>query len=275
MFLTHPLTRDNPSRAWLRFVWWQMRSRLSNCVVVDWVGGTKFIAHRGMTGFTGNIYTGLHEAVDMFFVLHFLRPGDVFGDIGANVGSYTVLASGVVGARTIAFEPDPDVAEKLKKNIQINNLEGLVTVHQMAVGDEDGQIFFTVGMDTVNRVALEGDVEKRVVELSKLDSILGNMSPVMIKMDIEGFEEKAIAGARSLLTDPNLRVVAVETVSADITAKLAKAHFRPVYYDPQTRGISDNPWQDRGSNQLFVRDREFVVARVASAPTVSVLGKLI
>jgi hypothetical protein len=42
---------------------------------------------------SGNIYAGLHEFGDMAFVLHFLRAGDLFADVGANIGSYTVLAS--------------------------------------------------------------------------------------------------------------------------------------------------------------------------------------
>jgi FkbM family methyltransferase len=275
MFFTHPLTRDDLAGAWLRFAWWQARSRLSDRVVVDWISGTKFVAHRGMTGFTGNIYAGLHEAVDMLFVLHFLRPGDVFADVGANVGSYTVLASGVVRAKTVAFEPDPETAKKLKKNIILNNLEDLVAVHEMAVGAEDGLISFTVGKDTVNHIALKGDADIRTVPVVRLDSLCAEAPPIMIKMDIEGFEEQALAGANGLLAEPTLQVVAVETVSQEIITHLARAQFARVYYDPQARQLSDVPGRDHASNQLFVRDRAFVTARVTSAPAVTVLGKSI
>ncbi len=58
-----------------------------------------------MTGATGNIYAGLHEFDDMAFFLHLLRPEDMFADVGSNIGSYTILASGVVGAKSVAFEP--------------------------------------------------------------------------------------------------------------------------------------------------------------------------
>ena len=75
-----------------------------------------------MTGVTGNIYAGLHEFADMAFVLHFLRAGDLFADVGANVGSYTILASGVVGCRTVAFEPDPVTAAALERNINLNKI---------------------------------------------------------------------------------------------------------------------------------------------------------
>ncbi len=71
-------------------------------VIVHWIGGTRLAARRGMTGLTGNIYAGLHEFADMAFLLHFLRPSDLFADVGANVGSYTILASGVVRCPTVA-----------------------------------------------------------------------------------------------------------------------------------------------------------------------------
>ena len=96
----HPLTRDRKLRAFSRLLRWQVESRLRHEVIVPWVEGTRLAARRGMAGATGNIYCGLHEFEDMAFVLHFLRPGDFFADVGANIGSYTVLASGVCKART-------------------------------------------------------------------------------------------------------------------------------------------------------------------------------
>jgi hypothetical protein len=56
---------------------------------------------------TGNLYAGLHEFSEMGFLLHLLRQNDLFVDVGANLGSYTVLASAVCQARNIAFEPVP------------------------------------------------------------------------------------------------------------------------------------------------------------------------
>src|SRR6185295_2090869 len=96
--------------AWRRFLAWQISSRLLPEVVVPWVHGLRLGARRGMTGATGNIYAGLHEFHDMMLLLHFLRPGDIFLDMGANIGSYSLLAAGVAGATAHAFEPDPQTA---------------------------------------------------------------------------------------------------------------------------------------------------------------------
>ncbi len=79
-----------------RFLRWQLGSRLLRMpLLVPWVGNTSLVIEAGMTGATMNFYCGLHEAVDMALVLHALQPGDVFLDVGANVGTYTILASAV------------------------------------------------------------------------------------------------------------------------------------------------------------------------------------
>ena len=99
-FATHPLTQDAPLRAWARFTLWQVRSRLQDEIHLPWIGGQRLAVRRGMTGATGNIYVGLLEFPDMMFPLHFLQEDDLFLDIGANVGCYTILASGVCRAKT-------------------------------------------------------------------------------------------------------------------------------------------------------------------------------
>ena len=102
----HPLNRAGKAAAVARLVRWQLASRiLAQPVVLPFVNNTRLLVLRGMTGATGNWYGGLHECADMAFVLHALRPGDLFVDVGANVGSYTVLAAGAVQADAIAVEP--------------------------------------------------------------------------------------------------------------------------------------------------------------------------
>jgi hypothetical protein len=97
---SHPLGSRRPLSAYWRYARWQVESRLCAEVEFNWIEGAKLIARNGMTGATGNIYCGLHEFTDMAFLLHLLRPDDLFVDVGANIGSYTVLASAVCGART-------------------------------------------------------------------------------------------------------------------------------------------------------------------------------
>jgi FkbM family methyltransferase len=269
--LKHPLNRGRPVSAMVRYASWQIRSRLQVEVVVDWIEGTKLVARNGMTGATGNIYCGMHEYADMSFVLHLLKPGDLFVDVGANIGSYTVLASGVCGAQTEAIEPDPGTARHLRRNIAANGLESHVDLKVAAVGEETGTIAFTTGLDTMNRVAVAGDRDAQTVPLARLDDLLDGSAPVLIKMDVEGFETPALRGADETLNSPSLIALMLETVDDDAHAQLTSHGFEKFGYDPRLRKLID-PRLAIGSNLLFVRDRAKVEERVASAPRRIVSG---
>ena len=205
---------------------WQIWSRFRKESVFPWIGGTKLVIERGMTGATGNIYVGLHEFIDMIFLLHFLRPGDLFLDVGANVGSYTILASGVCKARTAAFEPDPDTARHLMTNIQVNSLNNIVTVYQVVVGAENVTVRFTLGLDTVNQVAGPHVASARVAPQKCLDNVLAGQNPTMMKIDVEGYEEEVLKGAQDALSNSALMAIELETVSENSHQMLTKYGFK-------------------------------------------------
>jgi len=270
-FITHhPLTRDRPLAALGRFARWQVESRIKRDVQFDWIEGSKLVVRNGMTGATGNIYCGLHEFADMAFVLHLLRPGDLFVDVGANIGSYTVLASAVAGADTISVEPDPGTMASLKRNIEANAIGERVSTVEAAVGANAGTARFTVGRDTVNRIASEADAGTRAVRVMRLDDLLAGRAPILIKLDVEGFEAEVLAGGRETLGKRSL--IAIETESRDpaVVDQLTGAGFHEVFYDPMSRTLSETVvWAQ--NNALFVRDRDRCLERLAQARRVRVL----
>jgi FkbM family methyltransferase len=268
----HPLTRKRPLPAIARFVTWQVRSRLQKDVEVSWIGGTRVIARNGMTGITGNIYCGLHEFYDMGLLLHLLRPGDLFIDAGANVGSYTLLASGVCGANTLAFEPDPDTAFFLRRNVEANGLGGRVAVHQVALGDETGEVDFTVGRDTTNQVVSGSEGPTRRVSVRRLDDFDGAERAILMKLDVEGFEDHVLAGAERVLSQPGLLAIQSEGQTPEIVATLGRHGFERAYYDPTSRTFSPTPIAEIATNGLFVRDLAALAERARAAPKRDVLS---
>jgi FkbM family methyltransferase len=269
---SHPLTRRAPVRALARVAAWQIRSRLEGEVIVPWIENQKLVVRRGMTGATGNIYGGLHEFPDMMFLLHFLRCGDLFLDIGANVGTYTVLASGVCKANTWAFEPDPKTILALTRNIEINGLQGLVKVHEMALGAAEQYVAFTIGLDTVNRVATMGEQHCRMVRQKPIDLLIEGSQPVFAKMDVEGYEMDVLRGAHQLLAKNSLQAIELETATPDIHNMLSAHQFTRAFYDPFKRLLSVTPVGLHASNALFVRDFALVNGRIRAAPKIRVLG---
>ena len=282
LIASHPLTRDRQLAAWLRFAKWQIDSRLSETLEVPWLEGQKLVMRRGMTAASGNIYLGLLEFMSMMLTVHLLRDEDLFLDIGANVGSYTVLASGVAGARTWAFEPDPGTCRDLARNVAVNGLGAKVVLHQVALGPEDGEVLFTSGDGAMNKVASDGDRHVQRVPQRRLDSLIGDESPIFIKLDVEGYEEQVLQGAARTLANPLLRLVALEGTSETTLRQLTENGFERGFYDPFTRVMQRQPNKlayDNGqwtlSNEFFVRDWPFVERRLSEARPVDILGQRI
>ena len=272
-FASHPLTCNAPLKAWARFASWQLRSRLQHEIVFQWIAGQRLAVQRGMTGATQNIYVGLHEFPDMMLLLHFLRKDDLFLDVGANVGSYTVLASGVCGAETWAFEPDQNTLRQLEQNINLNGLDALVTVHQCALGAEQGEVAFTVGRDATNRIASANDRNVRMTRLERLDNVIGCSDPIMIKLDVEGAEQGVLEGANALLANRSLKVVELETVTSASADILKRNEFEQAFYDPFDHELTREPIDLKSSNTLFVRDWPFVAGRLAGAKKIEIFGR--
>lgn len=258
-----------------RFCKWQIESRVRSEIIVPWVGGLRLAARRGMTGATGNIYAGLHEFADMAFILHFLRHEDLFVDVGANVGSFTLLASGVCKARTIAVEPDPEAMAVLRRNVDINGLHNYVVLKEAALGAEEGEVEFTIGLDTMNRVAKSGEGRTRRVSMRTLDSIVNVSPPIMIKVDVEGYEAAVFQGAKSVLNTQTLKAVITEGQKPDDVAPLLHAGFSQYEYDPFQRTLGVVTGRGLSNNALFLRDVEFAAGRVASSSSFEILGHTI
>jgi FkbM family methyltransferase len=274
-FSTHPLTRDAPIKAWGRFLSWQIKSRLQDEIVVPWIGGQRLAVRGAMTGATGNIYVGLQEFADMMFLLHFLRKGDLFLDIGANVGTYTVLASGVCRARTWAFEPDVEAAAALRRNIEINDLEPLATIHNYALGATNDVVAFTTGLGPMNRRALAGEQNARMTLQKTLDTIIDDQQPLLAKVDVEGYEDEVFRGAARLLATSSISALLIETVTNSLAKTLNGSGFCRLYYDPFTRTLAEQPKGAPAANHLFVKDIKALALRLSTARPVLVLGRFI
>lgn len=255
-----------------RFLKWQVQSRLQDEVIFDWIDGAKLVVRRGMTGATGNIYCGLHEYADMAFMLHLLREDDLFLDLGANVGSYTVLASKVCGAKSISVEPDPETLLFLQRNVDTNGIGDRVEIVETALGATSGTAHLSVGLDTTNKILADASDNSREVRLASLDSIVGDRRPTMIKMDVEGYEPEVLKGARQTLKMDSLLAVETETSDNDVITALTDAGFERWYYDPIHRELAREPRIISASNALYLRNLPNVQRRVAEASVRKILG---
>lgn len=283
---THPLNRDDKVKALIRFAKWQIGSRLvSEAVVHEWINGSRFLVKTGETGLTQNIYTGLHEFADMAFLLHFLRREDLFVDVGANAGSYTILACAAIGARGIAFEPVPGTYKRLVENVHLNHLAEKVKCINKGLGALEGSIPFTSESDTTNHALASGEHCDNVVmvEVTSMDAALHDASPALIKIDVEGYETLVLEGAQETLKKRTLHSVIVELNGSAtlygfdelrILELMFDHGFKSYSYDPKARKLINLDGKNmRSGNTLFVRDESFVVERLRSSPIFSIHGR--
>ncbi len=137
-----------------------------------------------------------------------LAPGDVFYDIGANVGFFTLVGARLVGpsGRVVAFEPVPWCARAVGRNIELNGFEH-AQIQQRAVGAADGSArLLVVGEASWSHLESTGrhaDVRDEIdVEVVSLDSLVaaGAIAPPdVLKIDTEGAELQVIEGARETI----------------------------------------------------------------------------
>ena len=285
---THPLSQKHPAKSIWRFLIWQMQSSFSpgKFIVKPFVGPVKFYARKGLTGITGNIYTGLHEFTDMGFLLHFLKPGDTFFDIGANVGSYTLLAAGISKAKTVTVEPIQATFSILSNNITLNNLADKVTLLNAGAGAQKGEIVFSINEDTTNHVIAADETTASgtiTVPVITVDSLLTNGSPQLIKMDVEGYETEVLKGMKETLALDSLKAIIIELNGSggrygfnedDIHALLLSNQFMPYSYDPFKRVLTEQPSYGT-SNTIYCRDLAFINARLKQATGISIMGQTI
>jgi FkbM family methyltransferase len=154
------------------------------------------------------------------------NEGDVLLDCGANVGMYTIWAAVTRKCRVYAFEPEAQNYAVLNRNIQLNDVASSVRAYCMGLSDVAG--LSVLNMDDMRIGGSNHSVGEALNFEHKpmrtqfvqgcyagtIDELVAAHAmpvPNHIKIDVDGFEPKVIAGARATLRDPALKSLLIET----------------------------------------------------------------
>jgi len=163
-----------------------------------------------------------------------LRPGQLFIDIGANHGYFSLLAAALIGpaGRVIAFEPNPRVFEQLQAHVTLNHFEARIRLESCALADtaqvsaalyvsqvasNSGLSSLTPNADTLARGGLSASATVPVTVETfdrwlAASGILATRVVIdLVKIDVEGAEERVITGMRETLRRGIIRALIVET----------------------------------------------------------------
>jgi FkbM family methyltransferase len=160
-----------------------------------------------------------HELPTLVACLNVFAPvieGGVVWDVGGNAGFYSALISQLTGpsGRVYAFEPVPSTFENMCANLRAAGVENVSPLN-LALSDRDGvlPISFDPSSDTTSSLEKTSGAACVEVRVAAGDSLVSSGEcepPVMLKMDIEGHELKALAGMKKLLARPECRAVLCE-----------------------------------------------------------------
>jgi FkbM family methyltransferase len=194
---------------------------------------------------TGGAYVrGEPEIATQQALVERLRPGMIFYDLGANIGYFSLLAARLVGAggRVYSFEPDAEVAARLRRNIELNESSNITVVEagvwsanttvcfvpSDASSPERGTGKFLVGQDRA------AGTQTRCVALD--DFVQSASPPDAIKCDVEGAELEALRGAKVLLeTQRPWMICEMHSKEND---RMAREFFGHLGYDVQSLDVN-------------------------------------
>jgi FkbM family methyltransferase len=216
---------------------------------------------------------------EMKFIEKFLRDGDQFIDIGANIGLYSLLALSCVGphGHVHSIEPNSTLSALLQKTKRANELKNW-SIHQVAVGEHNGATTLAnTGDDCTSHIDPDRKKSNSAeVEIVALQDYLPKEPYTMIKLDIEGYEPFAIRGMRDWLVQESPPVLQLELagysnkygISSDqFIGELEQLGYFLAVYCPNTNRLikTNKPWEIPSDNVLAIHSRSesFVLERIS------------
>ncbi len=231
------------------------------------------------------IYCGDFEWRERQFLAAFLRPGDVFVDIGANIGLYTLSAACRVGdsGHVYAFEPSSNAYHRLMANVQLSGF-GNVSCYQLALSDCVARVDMSIsldGYDAWNSLAQPIAGNSFAVEpvscitwedFAEEHQLAGRTT--LMKIDVEGWESHVLLGGYKRLSRTDAPVLQVEFTEkasqsagsscANLYHLLEELGYQMFTYDAKLRKLVPEPLRESYPyvNVLAAKRPEHIIARL-------------
>lgn len=253
-----PANRGARLRAAARVIGFDVRTRLLRRPTVAAIGDrSKIICYPGESNAPHAAYRNPPNPREMFVWRRYLRPGDLFVDVGSNIGIYTLFALDL-GAEVVACEPDAHNYARLLENLAYNRYNA--ETYNVAVADRPGTLRLSQGLDSLNHLVFDGSGVE--VPAMTLDDIIGDRRVTGLKIDVEGAERLVLEGARSLLASERVDLIQLEWAGVrsrgtlglgldDVSSILQRAGYR--FFRPDSRGCLRpvQPADDTAARDVF------------------------
>ena len=214
-------------KKWYHFWYWLRQGLIRDVEIID--GDRRYRFRCGtLREYSRCVKMFVKEPGTCDWIKNELKPGEIFYDVGANIGVYTILAAKTAGpgGKVFAFEPHSANFTRLLDNIVVNNLQDRVTACNFALNDQSG--FFTFNYRTNKAGTSDSQLSStQAVSLAEqhpqileskysasIDSLIASgkfAAPHHIKIDVDGNELLILRGMKDLLSSPQRpRTIQVE-----------------------------------------------------------------
>ncbi|MEM9046473.1 MAG: FkbM family methyltransferase [Pseudomonadota bacterium] len=189
-------------------------------------GRFRYLRHDIFIGASMRSY-GEYSEFELEFLLNLVAPEATVVEAGANIGSHTIPLAGKIGpgGRIIAFEPQPLLFQILNDNLELNDVSNVET-RASAVGAVQSKGFIDLPDYSVpgNFGGVEVSSQGVTVPIVSIDDELGETPVHLIKLDIEGMEGAALAGASRVISRYK-PLLYLENNHRDLSANLIRQVF--------------------------------------------------
>lgn len=254
--IKHPNFKREYGMPFFRFLYFQLIAKRSD-FIFNFYGSSRLNIKKGFPSSTGTFYTRLYDFDDMNFLLRYLKRGDAFIDVGANVGIYSILAAVELDCTVHSFEPDPKTYKELEYNITINNISNNYS-YCLGLSHTNESLFLTSNKGAANHVT-DDPSNSTKISLRALDSF--RIDAEFIKIDVEGFEFFVIKGGLNTISKVNVILIELKghgtkygIDEVEIHRMLRDMGFSPFCYLPHENRLQSIVNSEE--NYIYIRDIE-------------------
>jgi len=244
-----------------RAAWWLQQTGKGEYLTFKLQSGLKMLLYFD-SRLSQEIYCGYFEWKERQFLNDFLRDGEIFVDIGANIGLFTLIASHKTGknGQVYSFEPCSRTYLRLVKNIELNGMNN-TKCFQIALSGHTGQVEMNVsldGYDAWNSIAQPTAGSSFAVETVQSVSwddfahehnLMGRVN--LMKIDVEGWESHVLSGGCECFGRKDAPVLQIEftdeasrsagTSCQSLYRQLEEFGYRMFIYEEKSKRLIPDP----------------------------------
>ena len=191
-------------------------------LICDTIFGVKVridpLGHKGLE--SSIYYFGEYEAGTLYVLEQLLGEGDIFLDVGANIGFISIVVACFIGKGGLVYavEPHPLIFKELQENISLNQAKNIVPLNvALGSGPCEAMLYDNLDINWGSASLIppknRGTATGRPVKVTSIDELIQSgyiQTPDVVKIDVEDFELEVLKGSKNLLSSANAPALCVE-----------------------------------------------------------------